>query len=630
MNKTVFGLMSTLVLSSFSLSAQEDTATRATSLDEIVITATRFPKKVSETGKVVTVIDKQEIERSNGKDMAQLLSEQAGITVNGAYSNPGKDKSLYLRGAGTDYTVILVNGIPVSDPSGTGGAFDVRMFPLEQIERIEILKGAQSTLYGSDAVAGVINIITKKPVDKPAQLYGGIAAGSYNTFKADIGINGAGEGSSYNVGFTHYQTAGISEAQDTTSGQTFDKDGFTRNAFLADFDKQIARGLHLKPYFRYTHFTGDYDGGSFTDADSKYEAQLLTAGAQLQYSFANGSIHAYYNYDEVNRNFKDTYGEYPYVGSKNSVELYAHYSFVPHIQLLGGIHYNKQRMQDEAATPPNPTASLTSPYLSFFLRDIGGFNLELGSRYNKHSAYGNNFTYTVNPSYTFNDAVKIFANYATAFKTPSLQSLYGPFGSNPDLAPETSATTEAGIQSTLWSGVLDARLVYFRRTIDNVMIYGPSFQLINLNKQKDHGFELEPTIYIGKQLKLKLYYAFVDGEVTTEQNGKDSTYSNLIRRPKHSLGLNAGWEVTPRFFLSTQINYNGRRSDLYYDPITYSSQSAQLGAYTLWNAYASYQFVQNRIKLFIDLKNITNAKYNEVYGYGTQGFNLMGGLVIKI
>src|SRR5690606_28524016 len=120
---------------------------------------------------------------------------------------------------------------------------------------------------------------------------------------------------------THYQTAGISEAQDTTSGQTFDKDGFTRNAFLADFDKQIARGLHLKPYFRYTHFTGDYDGGAFTDADSKYEAQLLTAGTQLQYSFANGSIHAYYNYDEVNRNFKDTYGEYPYVGSKNSVEL---------------------------------------------------------------------------------------------------------------------------------------------------------------------------------------------------------------------------------------------------------------------------------------------------------------------
>src|SRR5690606_13948655 len=124
---------------------------------EVVITATRFPKKVSETGKVVNVISKKDIENSNGKDLAQLLSEQAGVLVNSAYSNPGKDKSIYLRGASTDYIVILVNGVPVSDPSGTGGAFDIRMFPLEQIERIEILKGAQSTLYGSDAIAGVIN-----------------------------------------------------------------------------------------------------------------------------------------------------------------------------------------------------------------------------------------------------------------------------------------------------------------------------------------------------------------------------------------------------------------------------------------------------------------------------------------
>ena len=629
MNKTQLGLMVMLVLSSYAVWAQED-STHATSLNEIVITATRFPKKVSETGKVVTVISKQDIERSNGKDMAQLLSEQAGLLINGAYSNPGKDKSIYMRGAGTDYTVILVNGIPISDPSGTGGAFDIRMFPLEQVERIEILKGAQSTLYGSDAVAGVINIITKKAINKPVEAYGGIAAGSYKTFKADAGLNGTAEGSSYNIGFTHYKTDGISEASDTTASALFDKDGFTQNAFHANFDARVAKGLHVKPYFRYTHFKGNYDGGAYTDADSKYEAQLLTTGAQAQYNFANGGLTAFYTYDEVNRSFVETYGEYPYKGSKNSMELYAHYSFNPHIQLLGGIHYNKQKMNDETATPKNPMAELTSPYLSFFVRDLGGFNLELGSRYNKHSAYGDNFTYSIKPSYTFSNAVKIFANYATAFKTPSLQSLYGPFGANTDLKPETSSTTEAGLQTTLLSGVVDARAVYFRRTIENVIVYGPSFQLINLNKQKDHGFEFEPTVYINKQLTLKLFYAYVNGEVTTKQNDKDSTYANLIRRPKHSFGINAGWQVTPQFFVSTQISSYGKRSDLYYDAATFSQQPATLAAYALWNAYASYQFAQNRIKLFADVKNIANTKYTEVYGYSTQGFNVTGGLRIKI
>lgn len=609
--------------------AQED-STRVTSLNEVVVTATRFPKKVSETGKVVTVISNREIENNNGKDLAQILTEQAGLVVNGAYSNPGKDKSLYLRGAGTDYTVILLNGIPVSDPSGTGGAFDIRMFPVEQIERVEILKGAQSTLYGSDAIAGVINIITKKAVDRPLQAYGGLSVGSYNTFKADAGINGGAEGSTYNIGFVHYKTDGLSEALDTTSGKTFDKDGMLRNSVNADFSTRLAKGLYVKPYFRYSYFKGGYDDGAFADADNKYDAQMLTTGTQVQYNFANGGITAFYDYDEVSRNFTDAYGVYPYNGRKNSIELYGHYFFTPHLQLLAGIHHNKQKVSDEAAIPKNPTAALTSPYLSLFIHNLYGFNLEAGARYNHHSAYGNNFTYSLNPSYTFGNKLKIFANYATAFKAPSLQSLYGPFGSNTSLEPETSVTTEAGFQTTLLSGVLDARAVYFKRTIENVIVYGPSFQLINLNKQNDRGIELEPAIYITKQLTLKLMYAWVDGEVTTKQNGKDSTYANLIRRPKHRFGANIGWQATPHFFLSTQLTSYGKTGDLYYDMATFSQQSTVLSAYTLWNAYASYQFAKDSIKFYLDVKNITSARYVEVYGYSTLGFTLNGGVRIRI
>ncbi|MBX2922472.1 MAG: TonB-dependent receptor [Chitinophagaceae bacterium] len=604
--------------------AQEDT-TRSTSLNEIVITATRFPKKVSETGKVISIISKKEIEHSAGKDLSQVLNEQAGLVINSAYSNPGKDKSIFLRGAKADYTIILINGIPVSDPSGAGGAFDIRLFPVEQVERIEILKGAQSTLYGSDAIAGIINIITKKGADQPAQVYGGLSFGSFSTIKANTGVNGSAENASYNIGFTHYKTNGFSEAEDTTAAKSFDKDGFTQNAFNTDFDVRIARGLHIKPYFRYSYFKGDYDGGSFTDGNGKYNAQLLTTGSQAQYSFSGGAVTAFYDYNEINRSFSDEYGVYPYAGTKKTVELYANYSIGNHVQLLGGIHYNKQKMNDTTATPKNPVAELTSPYLSFFLRDIKGFNLELGGRYNKHSKYGDNFTYSINPSYAFGKEVKIFANYATAFKTPSLTSLYGMYSANPDLQPEESFTLEGGAQASLGK-LLDIRAVYFTRQIKNVIVYGPGFQMINLDKQKDHGFEIEPTLYINKALTVKLFYAYTDGEVTTQNSGKDSTYSNLIRRPKHSFGANIGYQVTPQFYISTQLSNYSKRSDLYYDMSSYSQKAVTLAAYTLWNAYAEYAFAGNRVKLFADAKNIGNTRFNEVYGYSATRFNFTGGI----
>ena len=151
--------------------AQTDT-TKETVLDEVVVTATKSPKKLSETGKVIKVITKEQIERSGGKDLSQLLNEQVGITVNGATSNPGKDKSLYLLGATDKYTLILLDGIPLNEPAGVGGSFDLRLLSLNNIERIEILQGSQSTLYGSNAVAGVVNIISKKPVNKQPNLNG--------------------------------------------------------------------------------------------------------------------------------------------------------------------------------------------------------------------------------------------------------------------------------------------------------------------------------------------------------------------------------------------------------------------------------------------------------------------------
>jgi vitamin B12 transporter len=605
--------------------AQND-STFTKQLEQVVVTATKFPTKSAETGKVITIIDQATLSRSLGKDLSQVLTEQAGLVINGATSNPGKDKSVFLRGAKNDYTVILVNGIPVTDPSGVGGAFDLRLFPIEQIERIEILKGAQSTLYGSDAIAGVINIITKKGAGKPAQLYGNASFGSFNTNKFYAGVNGQAEKVSYNIGFTHHESEGISEAADTAAIKTFDKDGFMQHAFQFGVDAEVAEGLQVKPFFRYSYFKGDFDDGSFADANNKYVATLLSTGAIGTYKFDRGLITAQYAYDEMGRIYNTSFGASEFDGRNKLAEIYGQLNFSDHVSLLAGIDHRRQKMMK-----PDTSVKITSPYASLFLKNLGGFNLEAGVRYNDHSHYGNNTTYSINPSFLVNGNLKVFANIASAFKAPTLNALYGPFGANPDLSPEKSRTIEGGVQASLFNNFLQARVVYFQRHTKDMIIYGPAFTYINLDEQDDHGLEIEPAIQINNDLQVKLYYSYVDGEVTTKTGGgKDTSFHNLVRRPKHSFGATINYQVTKQFFISTNIYSYGKRDDLFFDNVTYEQLPATLKAYTIWNAYAQYSLLKYRVKLFVDVKNITGAKYQEVYGYGTQKFNAAAGLSVRL
>jgi len=603
--------------------AQTDSA-KINVLDDVVVTATKSPKKLSETGKVIKVITKEEIERSGGKDLSQILNEQIGITVNGATSNPGKDKSIYLLGATDKYTLILLDGIPLNEPAGVGGSFDLRLLSLDNIERIEILQGSQSTLYGSNAVAGVINIISKKPQTQNPQLNGLLTYGSYNSFKGNANISQKTKWLEYNLNYTYYNTDGISEAKDTTGTANFDKDGFTQNALQAIVGINVTDKFKLSPYLRYTKFKGGFDDDAFIDGPDYYIASLVNTGLDGHYNYATGNLYFNYGYDFTKRDYESAF-PFQSGGKFHNAEAYVNQTINKNIQAIFGLDYQSYKVKDI-----DTVNSIISPYLSFLLHSNNGFNIELGGRFNHHNKYGNNFTYSFNPSYLINNSVKVFANITSGFRAPSINELFGLYGANPNLKPEKSATQEAGVQTFFADKKSSSlSLTAFNRTINDVIIYGVN-GYENLNKQHDYGVEVE-LHYAVKKLQLNASYAYVDGKLTDKSSGKDSSYYNLIRRPKNAVKIAAGYQITSSLYVSTSIAYTGKRTDNYFNPSTYISSAVDLKEYTLWNAYAQYNFLKNKLNIFLDLKNIANTtNYYEVYGYNIQGFAVTAGLHFQL
>jgi len=592
------------------------------SLDEVVFTASKFPQKQSATGKVVSVITQQQLQRSQGKDLSQLLNEQTGLNISGANSNPGKDKSIFFRGASSNYTIILLDGVPLIDPSGVGGSFDIRLIPLAEIERIEILKGSQSTLYGSSAIAGVINIITRKASTGKSSVSAMATYGSYNTFKGGANVNGKGKRIEYSLGYEYFNTDGISEAKDTTGNGNFDKDGFTRHSVQAKLGINVTDNLQLAPYYRYSEFKGNYDDGPFADAPNKYNSSLVNTGLLGTFKYEEGTVSMNYGYDYTQRFYNGS----PYKGRFHHGEVYVNHNFSSKIQLLAGVNYQAYSM------PPSDTSnSLTSAYASIFLKPVKDFNLELGGRYNNHNKYGSNFTYSFNPSYLINGNVKIFANLSSGFRAPSISELFGPFGANPNLKPEKSTNIEGGVQAWANNKSLSVLLTYFNRSIKDLIAYDFIVGYLNRDKQDDQGFETELNWQANEKLSFKGSYAFITGETTQKIGSKDTTFNNLIRRPKHTINLYAGYQASKNFFVSAGFQSFSKRDDIFYNPANfYSPEPKILDPYSLLNAYAEYGFLQGRLKLFLDVKNLLDKDdYYEVYGFNVQGINITGGIRFK-
>lgn len=616
-------------------------------LDEVSVTATKFSKKSSETGKVVSIITREEIERSGGKNINDLLNTQPALNLNGANGNRGTNISTYLRGAPSGYVLILIDGMPVNDPSQISSEYDLNLINLEMVDHIEILRGGHSTLYGSDAMAGVINIITKKGGEKPVSVNALVTGGSYTTFKESLGVNGSLGKFDYNVSVTNEKSDGFSSAKDTLASKdtnsNFDKDHFHLQAASVNLGWQITSNMMFRPFARFSKTKSMIDYGAFTDdKDFKGKSSDVAAGFSSNYKLNAADFYLNYSYNNVKRYFLNDsiprLGEYSLSdmrGELHNAELYGKFDLSEHFEVLAGTSYrfsNSYQISkyispfwtsESEMTPDSTKSTIASAYASFFLKNLAGFDFELGGRYNHHSTYGNNFTYTINPSFLIDGNTKLFVNISSAFKAPSLYQLYAPIYGNASLKPEKVQSYEAGFQTVFEDGKVKVGLSAFKRNGKDVIAFTTHY--VNYNEQKDEGMEVEGEFLPYKGLTLKTYYSLVYGKVKTQ----NATFNNLYRRPRNTVGLNAGYKVSDNFFVSTNLKVVGKCVDPFFDTNTFQTVNLTLNNYFLLDAYAEYKLFK-KLKLFVDLKNITDEKYVETTGYNTRGFNVNGGLSLSL
>ncbi|WP_207422654.1 TonB-dependent receptor plug domain-containing protein [Desertivirga brevis] len=604
-------------------------AQRDSLLKEVVVTATKLDQKQSQTGKVISVITAEVLGRSLGKTLPQVLSEQASVLIPGAQGNYGKDKTLFLRGAGTAYTPILIDGLQVNDPSAIGATFDLRLLPVEQIERIEILRGGQSTLYGSDAVAGIINIITKKGGSSPLNATVTASCGSFGTYRGAVALSGASSKLSYNLNYSHLQSDGISEAKEV-GGLPFDSDRFIQDGVNASVGYNLNEKFFFRPFFQYQYFDSQYDSGAFSDVDASgihnvAYTHFLSTGLSSTFKSGSSKVTLNYNFSNTDRVYKSSFPG-TYEGNMHLADLFLNQRLSSKVQLLAGVENRFTRVFQSGAEKERPEANLISAYGSLSVNSLADhLDLELGGRANNHSEYGANYTYSVTPSVNFFDnKLRLFGTISTAFKAPTLTELYGAFGANKNLKPQKADNYEAGF-SIKPATRFELRVTGYERYLKDAIVFGAA-GYENIAIEDTWGAEIEPT-FTSRYVDVKGFYAFLKGKsfTRTETGEKVLISEDLLRRPKHSAGVFIGLKPSQKIYTSINFRNYGRRADAYFDDQTFNTISLRQKAYQLLDLYGEYKY-SSKFKLFLNVNNVLDEDYQEVAGYSTMGTNFMFGL----
>lgn len=613
-------------------------------IDEIVVSDTKFAQPKEKSGKIIEVLTAKDLEAKKGQNLAAVLSQLAGVEINGNQSFGGKNLGYYIRGGRNRQTAIYIDGVPVTDASGINLEYDLRLIPVEQIEKIEVMKGASSTLYGTGAATGVINITLKKASQTSFAGNAYVNLGTQNTSETSktsaqdmsqgFSINGTAHKISYLTTLNRLETKGMSEA----AGENFEEDMFSRINVLQKIGYKINNRLQLEFFGNYDRIKNTFDNsfdGTIAHSDDMNNASLseqFRVGFLPRYKYTNGefTIHAGASTIErtvaMSNSWSGGIDSFTYAGRTASIDAYNTYTLNKKWHFVVGTQYQYFDMsQKDTYTDVSREGAkftLVDPYATIVFNSDFGLNLNAGSRLNTHSAYGNQVVYNVNPSYRFkNIPLKLLTSYSTAFITPSLYQLYGPYG-NIALTPEKNATAEVGFESYFLSKKLQINAVGFYREEQNTIgfYYNPStFQSFYINIEGNYnakGVETTARYALSKKITIQGNYTF---------NQVQKPLNRLI--PKHKANVDVKY-VFEKGAFNLQYQFVDKREDMYYDAAIWTSQNVSLGAYQLVNAIYSYDLLPNRLQVFTSVTNVLNSNFQEVIGYNTRGRNFKIGLTV--
>jgi vitamin B12 transporter len=588
---------------------QEEFVTDDTVLEEVVVVDSRFEIKRSQSGKTIIKITEKELKNYQGRSLPELLQTYGGINLIGSRSPAGQNLTFSIRGGRNNQVLILIDGVRVSDPSRISNDFDLNLLNLANIVSIEIVKGAASTLYGSSASTGVVNITTKKSSKKltvnlgstiGTQQAANTAFNKISYMSNFANFSGTKDSFQYKLSLGSQNIYGLSSVDVGTEIDPF---------IQTNFGFQLGRkGKHLD--WNLT-FNKDHSGTSFdnvfetpSDNNSTLITDLERFSLSSTYAYDKGSLHTVLGLQNTDRVFAGGYNQ-TLKGSNLALDVFNKYIIKERFySVLGYAHQNTSY----AGAPSNVQNDV---YLNFVYLSTVGFNFNLGSRLNNHDTYGSHFTYSINPSYSFRlaneDRLKIISSISSAFIPPSSYQLYDFYSGNLDLKPEENTTLELGAE---WNSRTQARasLVFFKRTEDPTLIYDlTTFRYGNSEERVAYsGIEFEYQNKLFDVVDLRMNYTYNETEL-----------GSLINLPKHAFGTVIDYDLSSATHLNTSIQHTGSRVGL---------SSAPLDAYTLVDAKVSHQFKNQKLSAFFILANIFDADYIEIENYSTQGRNFRLGV----
>ena len=587
-------------------------------LNEVVVTGTRFATPIEKTGKTIYRITESELRGRKGATTADLLNNVPGLQIDGVFGTPGSNLSYYLRGGRNKNTLILLDGVSMNDPSGITPFFDLRYLTADQIESIEVLNGGLSTLYGSSAAAGVINIQLKEAEDKPISGRVGISGGSFNSRKGNAQLNGELGGFSYMFSYNNAASEGFSAATDQNETGSFDKDGFRKNNSIIKLGYQISENWNVDFTGGYDEFESEYDGGAFMDADNTLKSKQLRLGMTPTFKHKKGEAKLVAAYYTNNNKYESSFPQH-YEGRTWQFDLTESYTFNDNLKLIAGINLQDMQYKDVDQTQfEDNHFTIVDPFASFVYDTPFGLNIHAGARINTHSEYDPKALYNLNPSYLISfDKVQIKLRTAisTSYITPSLYQNFSVYG-NTNLNPEGNISYEAGIDFYLQKNFSLSAVVFEREEkelIDFVSLFddlgnwiGGEFQNVQ-SKRFVNGYEISAKWRPVEFINVSAFYA-------NNSSNNDATY---YRIPTDKWGSTLKVNVLKNLVAGVNYLHTGARTE--FDFITFSE--VEMNKTDIIDISIDYSLFLDRLNVFARINNLTDQQNIGVYGFNSMGRN---------